>query len=253
MSNRIDQLERDLRSLKLYAALVTLLLGVLSVAAFRQASRTRFTEIDVERINVVEKNGTRRLAIANSARMAPVTFYGKEYPGVRGGDAIGAAGLIYFNDEGTESGGYVWTGRRLPDGTHGAAGFLTFDQYNQDEALTLGYSDENGRRQVGLTVIDEPEVSLQPAIESLTVIRTVKDSAERARQLERYVGELRRKGEVRANRVFVGKDPTKAALVWLADPKGRPRLRLSVDTLGAARIELLDEGGKVTDQWPKGG
>src|SRR5262249_53899914 len=153
----------------------------------------------------------------------------------------------YFNDEGTEDGGYLWSGRRLPDGTYRAAGFLTFDQYNQDEALTLGYSDRNGRQEVGLTVIDEPRTSLQATIESVAVIRRVADSAERQRRLEQYFQSLQRTGETRANRLFAGKDASKSALVWLADQKGRPRLRLSVDSLGTAKVELMDESGKVTD------
>jgi len=32
----------------------------------------------------------------------------------------------------------------------------------------------------------------------------------------------------------------------LADRKGRARLRLSVDSLGSARIEFLDDSGRVT-------
>jgi hypothetical protein len=252
VEDHVQQLERDLRSVKRYAVGMTIVVGAVAVMALVQARRTHFTEIDVERLNIVEQNGTRRMAIANSSRMAPVTFYGKEYPDVRGGDAIGGAGMVYFNDEGTEDGGYVWSGRRLPDGTYRAAGFLTFDQYNQDEALTLGYSDRNGRQEVGLTVIDEPKTSLQATIESVAVIRRLVDSAERQRRMERYVNAMRQSGETRANRLFAGKDASKTALVWLADPKGRPRLRLSVDSLGTAKVELLDEAGKVTDEWPNG-
>ena len=250
MNDRIQQLERDLKLVKRYALGMTVLFGVLSLAAFQQATRTRFTEIDVERLNVVEQNGTKRLVIANSTRMAPVTLHGKEYPGIRGGSAIGGAGMIYFNDEGTENGGYVWSGRRLPDGTYRAAGFLTFDQYEQDEALTLGYTDVNGKRRVGLTVIDEPEVPIQAMVESLTVLRALRDTVERDRQVRLYREERVRRGEVRANRLFAGKDSTKSALVWLADPKGRQRLRLSVDSLGAASIEFLNESGAVTDRYP---
>ena len=41
-------------------------LGVLLLGAFTQKTdKTRFDEIDVERINVIEKNGLVRLVIAN--------------------------------------------------------------------------------------------------------------------------------------------------------------------------------------------
>jgi len=48
-----------------------------------------------------------------------------------------------------------------------------------------------------------------------------------------------------AQRVFVGKQQNKTATVILADAQSRPRLRLVVDSAGAARIEFLDDGGKV--------
>jgi hypothetical protein len=36
----------------------------------------------------------------------------------------------------------------------------------------------------------------------------------------------------------------------LADLKGRPRLRLVVDSLGAPKIEFLDASGRVTAHLP---
>jgi hypothetical protein len=47
------KLEKGVRFLKMYAVVMTLLFGVLALSAFRQADqRTKFTEIDVERINI---------------------------------------------------------------------------------------------------------------------------------------------------------------------------------------------------------
>jgi hypothetical protein len=251
MDPRLQLLERDLRRIERYAAGVMLLLGLLSAAAFQQAGRTRFTEIDVERLNIIEKNGTLRLSISNPERYAPITFYGKQYPGLRGGSAPGMAGMTFFNEEGTENGGFGWRGRKTADG-HSAAGSLTFDQYNQDEALALAYRDDNGRRSAGLLVFDQPNTSLQPVLDSLLAVRSLPDGPEKNRRLEQ-VREWRSKlPERRATRLFVGKDPSKASLVTLSDPKGRPRLRLSVDSLGAARVEFLDEAGKVTHALPGG-
>jgi hypothetical protein len=48
-----------------------------------------------------------------------------------------------------------------------------------------------------------------------------------------------------AQRLFVGRDPNKAALVSLADKMGHPRLRLTVDSLGKASLDFLDVNGKV--------
>ncbi len=248
----LDRLERETRRVKRYAAGVTLLLGVLGVAAFQQAGRTRFTEIDVERLNVVEKNGTLRLTIANPDRMSPIVFYGKEYPGLRGGNAPGGAGMIYFNEEGSEVGGWIWRGRTKEDGTPTAAGFLTFDQYNQDETITLGYNENNGRRTAGLGIHDEPNASIQPILDSILAIRSMPDGPEKTRRQERFREYQRQLPERRATRLYLGKDQTRSSVLLLRDPQGRPRLKLSVDSLGAPRLEFIDEQGKVTSQLPPG-
>jgi hypothetical protein len=252
MDQRLQQLERELRLIRRYAIAATGLLGVLSLAAFGQAKRTRFTEIDVERLNVVEKNGTLRLAIANRDRYSPIIFYGKEYPGLRGGNAPGMAGMTFFNEEGSENGGFGWRGRRTEDGGHSAAASLTFDQYNQDETLALMYNDQNGRRSAGFLVFDEPNASIQPVFDSLMVVRALPDGPEKTRRMDQVRQWRRNLPEQRATRLFAGKDPSKSSMVLLADPKGRPRLRMSVDSLGGSKIEFLDEGGKVTHALPGG-
>jgi hypothetical protein len=64
-----DPIRRELRLLKGYALVVTVLLGTLSLAAFqRSAQNTKFTEIDVERINIVEPDGKLRMVISNRPR-----------------------------------------------------------------------------------------------------------------------------------------------------------------------------------------
>jgi hypothetical protein len=251
MDDRIDRLRREVRRVKRYAAGVTLLIVVLLLAAFQRAGRTHFKELDVERLNIVEKNGTVRLAIANSDRKPPITFYGKEYTGLRGGSSRGSAGMLYFNEEGTEAGGFSWRGSKTDTG-HNAAGTLTFDQYNQGEALALWYADESGRRQAALVVYDQPNVSMQPGLDSLMVIRSLPDGPEKERRMEALRKLGRQSGERYAMRLFAGRSFDKSAAVWLGDPKGRPRLKLSVDSLGTPKLEFFDEDGKVTHTVPRG-
>ena len=245
MDSRLQQMEQELRLIKRFATGVTLALVVLSLAAFQVAGRTRFTELEVERLNIVEKNGTLRLAIFNSERKPPIIFNGKEYPGLRGGQAIGMAGMNFFNEEGSEVGGFGWRGRKTADG-HSAAGHLIFDQYNQDETLILSYTDLNGQRRAGLSVVDQPNSPIQPGLDSMLVFRALPDGPEKTRRMDAFRAVRRRSGEIRASRLFVGKDASKSALVSLSDPRGRPRLRLSVDSLGTPRVQFLDDSGRVT-------
>src|ERR1043165_443990 len=79
-----SDLPRELRLLRAYALAATALLGTFSIAAFRQATqKTRFTEIDVERINIVEPDGKLRLVISNRSRSIGPIYKGKPfgYPG----------------------------------------------------------------------------------------------------------------------------------------------------------------------------
>src|SRR5258707_14527696 len=96
---------KEFRLLGAYAVTATVVLRVLVLAAFsRLGQKTRFEEIDVERINVVEKDGTLRLVISNKARAPDAVVSGKTYP--RGGG--NRPGFIFCNDEGNETGRLIY-------------------------------------------------------------------------------------------------------------------------------------------------
>ena len=240
-------IHRELRLLKGYALVVTLLLGTLSIAAFRQsAQKTRFTEIDVERINIVEPNGALRMVISNRPRSIGPIYKGKPF-GYPGGTR---PGIIFFNDEGTENGGLTFTGRKRDDGTYTSSVGMSFDQFNQDETLTLRYSDENGRKTSAITIADRDSRDIFDLIMQRDSINKMTDSTARTAALQRLLGP--RDGvPLAATRVYLGRDRSKAAVLNLYDPSGKPRLRLKVDSLGGASLEFLDEQGTVTARMPE--
>ncbi len=151
-----ERMRRDLRLLKAYSLLLTLLLGALAVAAFRGPQKQRFGEINVERINVVEPDGSLRMVIANRARSIGPIYKGRPF-GYPGGTR---PGIIFFNDEGTENGGLTFQGQRRPDGTFTANTGLSFDQFEQDQIVVLNYADDNGTRRAGLTIGDRANVNI---------------------------------------------------------------------------------------------
>ena len=53
-----SNLEREVRILKIYALATTLLFSLLLFSAFNSNRNPKFEEIDVERINIVEKDGS---------------------------------------------------------------------------------------------------------------------------------------------------------------------------------------------------
>jgi hypothetical protein len=242
-----DDLARDVRFLKRYAVISTLAFGALSVAAFtRQAQKTKFTEIDVERINVLEPDGKFRMVLSNRPRSIGPIDKGRPF-GYAGGNR---PGIIFFNDEGSENGGLTFTGRRTTDGRYSASTHMSFDQYDQDQVLNLDYADENGQRRVGLSVDDRADINIYDWVLARDSIMKIADSATRVAALERH--RAPRNGvPLVARRVFVGRDRARSAVVNLSAPDGKPRLRLVVDSLGAARIEFLDAGGRVTYTLPE--
>ncbi|MBX6365418.1 MAG: hypothetical protein IRZ00_16230 [Gemmatimonadetes bacterium] len=243
-----DRTRRELRLLKAYAVIVTLVLGTLSLAAFqRSGQRQKFGEIDVERINVVEPDGSYRLVISNKARSIGPIYKGKPF-GYPGGTR---PGLIFFNDEGTENGGLTFSGHRNPDGTYEAHTGMSFDQFDQDQIVVLSYDDRNGRRRAGLTIGDRASIPINEMVAERDSIMKLPE-AERAAALERW-RQPRNGVPLYAPRVYVGRDADRAAVVNLADPDGRPRIRLRVDSLGTPSIEFLDAAGKVTSRIPTAG
>jgi len=236
-----QNIERDIRFLKRYAVVTSTLLVVLSVAAFARATqKAKFEEIDVERINVVEPNGMYRMVISNRPRSIGPIYKGKPF-GYAGGSR---PGIIFFNDEGTENGGLTFAGQGQPGGEYRASTHMSFDQFNQDQVVNLDYSDSSGTRLMGFSINDRADVDIYDMVKERDSISKIIDPAAR-RAAQAQWAAPRNGVPLNAQRVFIGRDRAKAAIVNLRDPNGRPRLRMLVDSLGTPRIEFLDEAGKV--------
>jgi hypothetical protein len=238
----------ELRLLRIYGGVATVLLTVFALTAFRQATqRARFSEIDVERINLVEKDGKLRMVISNRDRSPGPIGYGKPF-GYPGGSR---PGIIFFNDEETENGGLTFSGK-TEEGKFNAVGHLSFDQYNQDQVLYLQYIDNNGQRRMGLTVADRADVSIMEWVAERDSINRLPDGPEKTEAL-RKLREPRNGVPLFAERVYVGRTVAKAAVVSLSDRNGKPRIRMQVDSVGTASIEFLDEQGRVLSRLPDAG
>jgi hypothetical protein len=240
------RIRRELRLLRAHALITTPLLIVVLLAGFLQIpQQTRFTEIDVERINIVEPDGKLRMVISNRARSIGPIYKGKPF-GYPGGTR---PGIIFFNDEGSENGGLSFSGRGQPDGSFRAGAQLAFDQYDQDQVLFLQYSDNNGQRRMGLTVADRADVSIYDFVMRRDSINKMPDGPAKTAALAKLTEPVNGV-PLMAPRVYVGRDASKAAIVNLSDRMGRSRLRMLVDSTGSARIEFLDETGRVVQRIP---
>jgi hypothetical protein len=213
-----------------YAGVVTVGMAWFAFSAAR-APATSFETIDVKRINVREDDGTLRMAIAGSDHIGGLIIGGKEFPHP---DRT-QAGMVFYNDEGSENGGLVFDGKKV-DGKATNSGHLSFDRWHQDQTLYFQSVEDGARRRAGLFVVDRPDQPMDlAAAEKLGAMPD--GPAKEAAATAAGFGAM--------PRVFLGRDYDDASKLMLRDGMGRTRLRLTVTKDGAASIEFLDENGKV--------
>ena len=233
------KLQRDVRFLKAYSVVITLLLAGMAFSAISHANqKNRFEEIDVERINIIEKDGKLKMVISNGERQHPGVIDGKMLSRKR------PPGILFFNEKGDECGGLSFDGDQK-DGKASASGLLAFDRFRQDQTVGIQYGEGNGQYYAGLRVWDRPDTSLGLVIDKLAAIEKMSEGPAKTaamRELRETAGG--------AERVMVGRDREQAAVVRLADAKGKPRIKLSVNAAGAPKLEFLDETGNVTFTLP---
>lgn len=220
------------RALLIYSAVAStvLLCGAASVV-----SSDHFKTLDVERINVREPDGTLRLVISNRNSFPGLIVRGKEQPHSSRSDV---AGMLFFNDEGTENGGMTFAGLRDEDGKVSGGGHLSFDQYEQDQVINLEQTEEGGQRRAGLGISDRPTQALDFA--GFARVEGMPDGSAKEAARKKLLAE----GSFGAPRLYVGKADDDSLLA-MRDAQGRKRLVLKVTAAGDASIQFLDAEGKV--------
>jgi hypothetical protein len=209
--------------------------GAAATSAISSTGDAKLHTIDVQRINLREPDGTLRMVFSNAARMPGIIHKGVNYPHPN----REGSGILFFNDEGTENGGFGWGGGRDPKtGKVSSSGHMSFDQYEQDQVVSLDQQENDGSRMAGLAFLDRPDNAMPFADMGRF---TSASQAEKDAMLKRWIAEGRLGS---AQRVFVGKLRDKSSAVSLADAKGRPRILLQVKADGAAAIQFLGEDGK---------
>jgi hypothetical protein len=248
MRRSVKEWIADPRFLGGYAGVMTVALVVLSLNCFsRAAKNVEYDEITVQRINVVEPDGTLRLVIADSARFPGILVRGKEYrhPGRdRDRKDLGIAGMIFLDAEGSESGGLAFGGRKQPDGSVVRHGSLTFDHYDQDEATRLSGGENGGDRFAGILFKDQPD---WPSEDLIKLLAQAPD--EQGEQV--YAEWFATHPDNHIGRAYLGRKPDRSSALELKDEQGRDRIVMKVTADGHAALQLLDESGDVVDQWPR--
>jgi hypothetical protein len=194
----------------------------------------RFEEIDVERINIVESDGTLRLTISSNGRSPDPVLAGT--PDSREGQR--GAGLIFFNDDGFEVGGLGWSGTV----GHADSG-LTFDRFGNDQVISIGYHEQDGAYGYSMEFCDRPDEPMIATVDRAKEIAAMPPGDDQD-------AAIRAESEKHARRIVIGRGHTGEATIGMLDRKGRPRIMLTVDPNDEPRILFLDSEGNVTFSLP---
>lgn len=246
------------RFLAIYSGLLTMVFALTVVLGFLrgdfQARRVfaaepkhvDFDELTVHRINVVEPDGTPRLIISDKAKFPGELFKGQE---LLRPDRDSSAGMLFANDEGTENGGLLFGGRKSDDGALHSWGHLSFDEYEQDQTLSLDTSQDGDDHETAYQVNENSTTLITPEVLALRdKVRAMSDGPAKQKAIAEFVAKYPMRLKPRAS---LSRDSDRAAALRLRDPEGRTRVLLRVAADGTAAMQFLDASGKVTREWPE--
>jgi hypothetical protein len=192
------------QALTVYSTVVSTAFLLVLLTGAKAPITKSFDKIQVHRIDVLEPDGTLRMVIANHDQMPGVIMKGHETPKVDRPQA----GMLFFNDEGTENGGLIFGGHRDQKGeVIDSGGSLSFDKYGASQIVQLVGVDDKENQFAGLAVSDQ------------------------STHMNR--------------RVWVGRQESGTSAVALMDPKGRKRIVMQVTANGDASLDFISSDGRV--------
>ena len=240
----VSTLQRQILHLRIAVTLCACGLIVLLATAFAGPSQERrFKVLDVERLNVRAANGNYVVVIANADRLPGNVIGGKEHQsGRRGG------GLLFYNAQGDESGGLIFDSDRKDNNAVTAFGQPSLDPFQRDQVGPHRYVEDPEGWIAGLQVshfVRDALLEWHRARDSILQLPVAKQDSAMQALRQRFF----RAGNWEISRVFVG-ERGKTALLRMNDTRGRARIRMVVDSLDVARLEFLNDSGRVVHSLP---
>ena len=193
-------------------------------------------EINVEKLNIVEPDGSIKMSLFNSKNIPSMILEGEDIlPGHREND--GVSGAMFYNNEGDECGGFIYGSNVDENGTVSMGMSLTFDKYKQDQVLQLSLRKEGDKEQYGISIYDRPNKSIRHSIKAIEDFKKTKDNETKKKLIE----EIQKDN---AKRMFVGNDVDGQIKIALYDKKGNESLKIFVGEDGNPYFEI---SGKQID------
>ena len=228
--------------LAIYSGALTLVFAITILGGFAPSKKTSFEEITVQRINVVEPDGTLRMVIADKAHFPGIILKGQEHPHPN----RKTAGMLFFNDEGTENGGLTFGGMKDKNGQASSYGHLSFDEYEQDQVFTIDAGQQGDRHRSGLSLVDNANYPIGELIAVTDRIRNLPQDQQKA-EIAKFVETHGRPHQ----RFYLGKTDDHAVALRLKDAEGRDRIVIQVAADGSSVIRFLDQKGALISELPR--
>lgn len=201
-----------------------------------------FKIINAERINIREKNGILKAVLSNSAG------FNEGQRAEQG--AVRLSGLMFYNEEGQETGGLVYLGKAIPGGQDADVS-LTFDQYNQDQNVYLHHVEH--KDSLGSSIEDGLTINSRPDWTGVKEEYSIYNEMDKLSSDEREALKLKslQAGKISTRRAFYGvrrgitnHEPYDDAGLFLKNKWGRDAIKIYVDKDNKPHFEIYDSLGK---------
>lgn len=245
-------MNRELIFLRSFAVATVIGIFLIANSAFKKNENQKFGEINVERINVVEKDGTVKMIITNVGKFPN----GKELINGKptNEDRKKRSGMLFFNEDGIECGGFIYDGKKNANG-HSSGLSLTYDQYDGDQVMQLITQDEKtgDKRFVSTGLMFNDRPSKESQNKTATIMKELdelgkKDPKAAQEKYQMYEAQGLVGG---APRLMLGKSRSENNGLFLFDDKGMPRAMFYVDKNNNAKLDFFDNKGNVIASLPE--
>jgi hypothetical protein len=237
---QIKAIRREMRLLRYYALVMTMLAGAFLIGAVAAAKKASFDTITVHRIDVTDREGKLAMIITDHDDFPPPIVNGKVWKRQGGADSNG---IVFYNQQGDEQGALDWAGRIAANGTYESASTLSYDSVVTDQMLQVDNGNDNGKTYAFMIGWNRPNMHTPEFQKTLEQLQTYTPA-----QLRAFAAAHPGFG---GNRRFMfGYDTDNTSQVVLDDANGKPRIKMYVTAEGQAALQFLDASGKVTSQFP---
>jgi hypothetical protein len=249
---KFKKMNKELVFLRTFAIATVVGITFITSTAFKKTGNQKFSEIDVERINIVEKDGTVKMIITNVERFPNGTDIINHRPTNEGRKK--RSGMLFFNEDGIECGGFIYDGQKTENG-HSSGLSLTYDQYDGDQVMQLLTQDagQGDNRFVSSTLAFNDRPSKESQLKTAEIMKELEELRKKdPKAMQEKYKQYEQQGLIGGvPRVMLGKSKSQNNGLFLFDDKGMPRAMFYVDKENNAKLDFFDEKGNTIASFPQ--